>query len=230
MELPFHLKTLQPLPGALDIIRYFGQNDIITADADTLCDALGLSDRSFSKAIRRLVTKGYILMDGDMVYRLSDQGQDAAEELAAYDATATANPAPAEKSSPVRTTHVIPRRMVAVVPMSMKVNQDAPITIGFHPATHPHDEVDILVRLSVLNGEPSTPQDILFSLTNNSAAQHTLISPGSYDEIRIKLQAYQLGEMGDINEIGGMYIDVPVTAGEANSTQTAYGITLNIQD
>lgn len=230
MELPFHLKTLQPLPGALDIIRYFGENNIITADADTLCDELGLSDRSFSKAIRRLVTKGYVLMDGDMVYRLSDQGQDAAEELAEYDAAAGDAPAPPPREV-VTLTRVILRRMVAVVPVSMKANQPTPITIGFHPATETQNyEADMLVRLSVLNGEPSKPEDIVFSLSNESASQTAYITPGSYDEIRVKLEVYQLGDMGDLDEAGGMYVDVPITAGEANNTQTAYGTAINVQD
>lgn len=85
-ELPFHLKTIEPLPGALDILRYLGTLDSFTADADDICDSLDLSDRRFSKAIRRLVTKEYVVMDGDMVYRLTEQGQGAVEEIADFDA------------------------------------------------------------------------------------------------------------------------------------------------
>lgn len=230
MEIPFHLKTLQPLPGALDIIRYFGQNNIITADADTLCDELGLSDRSFSKAIRRLVTKGYVLMDGDMIYRLSDQGQDASEELAEYDALAgdAPPPPPKQESFPSRT---LSRRMVTIIPVSMKASHPTPITIGFHPATESqNNEADLLVRLSVINGEPEKTQDVVFTLNNGGISQIAEVIPGNYEEIRIKMQVYQLGDMGDMDEAGGMYVDIPVTAGEANSTLTAYGTTINIQD
>ena len=54
-ELPFHLKTLEPLRGALDILRFFGVIDSPTADAEAIKDTLGLSDRAMPKAIRRLV-------------------------------------------------------------------------------------------------------------------------------------------------------------------------------
>jgi Mn-dependent DtxR family transcriptional regulator len=82
------LQTLEPLTGALDIIRYFGTLEEMTAETSEIQRSLGLSDRSFDKAIRRLVTKGYVQMDGSRVYRLTEQGQRAVEELAAYDQSA----------------------------------------------------------------------------------------------------------------------------------------------
>src|SRR5688572_21605659 len=81
MEMPFHLKTLPP--DALEILRYYGRSETNIALADDICDNTGLSDRGFGKAIRRLVTKNYLVMDGEQRYRLSDHGQRAVEDLAA---------------------------------------------------------------------------------------------------------------------------------------------------
>jgi hypothetical protein len=58
MELPYHLRTLEPLTGALDIMRALRQEPDMLAAVDTLLDQLELSERAFGKAIRRLVTQG----------------------------------------------------------------------------------------------------------------------------------------------------------------------------
>src|SRR5688500_15862663 len=79
MEMPFHLKTLPP--EALEILRYYGQQGSNIAQADDICDATGLSERGFGKAIRRLVTKNYLTMDGGQRYRLSNSGQRAVSDL-----------------------------------------------------------------------------------------------------------------------------------------------------
>ena len=85
MEMSFQLKTLEPLKGALDILRLFGRSSNDTIDTDTILDELELTDRTFNKAMRRLVTKGYLQMDGDMVYRMTDNGKSLTEELLAFD-------------------------------------------------------------------------------------------------------------------------------------------------
>ncbi|HRL14494.1 MAG TPA: winged helix DNA-binding protein, partial [Aggregatilineales bacterium] len=74
MELPFHLQTLEPLPGALDIIRFLGALDEPHADVEAICETLDMSDRRFNKAIRRLVTKGYVQMVGDMRFVIDREG------------------------------------------------------------------------------------------------------------------------------------------------------------
>jgi len=231
MELPFYLKTLEPLPGALDILRYFGQLDSETADSEEIADVLELSDRRFSKAIRRLVTKGYVMMDGDQVYRLTDQGSDAVEELTAYDEATGGGlhveASVAEPAAPEVTTIV--RRMIAAIPQSLVAAQPTDITIGFHPATM-QSNVELAVRVSLVNGQPDTPEDILFTLSNDTASQSVSITPGLYDRVRVRLQAVQLGpNPGDYNPSGGMYVDVPVTAEGNVGAPAAYGTDINLQ-
>jgi len=234
MELPFHLRTLEPLPGALDILRYFGKASTPTADADTIIEALDLSERSFSKAVRRLVTKGYMQMDGDLVYRLSEQGQTAVEELSAYDA-AVAQTGTEPLSQPDAAPATGPgsplsRRMLVGVPQPLAANQPAELRIGFAGIeAEPDDITDVAVRVTIVNGEPSTPQDLVFALDSGSSWQPAQIIPAQQNPVRIRLEAYQLnGEMGEIVAAGGMYIDVPVVAAPANVTLAAYGVDITL--
>jgi hypothetical protein len=81
MELPFYLRILPP--EALEILAYFRRQGSNIAHADTMLNATQLSERGFGKAIRRLVTKGYLVLDGDQRYRLTEHGQRAVDDLPA---------------------------------------------------------------------------------------------------------------------------------------------------
>jgi hypothetical protein len=279
MELPFHLKTIEPLPGALDIIRYFGSIDSDTADVEEICDMLELSDRRFHKAIRRLVTKGYVMMDGDMIYRLTEQGLRAWDELSAYDdATGgglvlpdfeivggeeeelTLEPAPDFLSDlvppEISTPEIAPdflsdlvppessipepapapalpqtvsRRMIVALPQTLVANQPADVVIGFHQAAQPSAPTNVVVRLSVVNGHPATPEDIIFSLGDDQSHQTIQIIPGMYDQVRVKSQVMQMeDDFGAVNDAGGMYVDVPVSIDMAAGQLVAYGTDINL--
>jgi len=124
IELPFHLKTLPP--EALDVIRYFtSAGDTETADIDSICEGTGLSERGFSKAIKRLVTKGYAQMESGRVYRLTTQGISAAQELAEYDENA---PEEVDSGSAYETYS---RRLLLAVPRSLVANQSTNVYVGF---------------------------------------------------------------------------------------------------
>src|SRR3982751_2538155 len=114
MDLPFHLKALPP--EALDVLRYFGKLNDPVAHAMKITDEVGLSDRTFGKVIRRLVTKGYLQMDGDQAYRLSESGQDAVDELLEYDAEFPADKA--ARQAPVE--EKVSRKLVLVVPKTLQ--------------------------------------------------------------------------------------------------------------
>lgn len=231
-ELPFHLKTLEPLPGALDILRFFGDHDEETADVDEICDALGLSDRRFSKAMRRLVTKGYVQMDGDQVYRLTDQGDSAVDELSEYDAEAGGGDESSESDTPPKGEWVS-RRMIMVTPQNLVANQPVNIVVGFHQAAATSlmpGMADIVVRVSSENGEPQTPEDAVFSLSNGTAQQAIQVTPAAYNQMRLKFQVFQVGAINpeDIDEAGGMYVDIPVVASGRTDQMTAYGTDIRI--
>ena len=79
MEMPYNLQTLPP--EAVDILRFYSASDLDTAHADEIVDGANLSDRGFGKGIRRLVTKSYLVMSSDQVYRLTDAGKRVIAEL-----------------------------------------------------------------------------------------------------------------------------------------------------
>jgi len=83
MALPYELTTFPA--GALDIIRYLAGQDSYAAFDTEIIAALGLSDRAFGKALRRLVTREYVEMQYDGSYALTETGLEAAEAIAAHD-------------------------------------------------------------------------------------------------------------------------------------------------
>jgi len=233
-ELPFHLKTLEPLRGALDIIRFLDGISEPTADADLICDTLDLTDRSFSKAIRRLVTKGYVVMDGELIYRLTDQGNDAADELRAYDeATGGGLGVTVSSDDGDTTLETVNRRFVLAVPGRMVAGQPNELIIGVHDAaagTNMSGTAEMVARVSIVNGEPDAPEDLLFSLGAGAIKQSMQVTPARYTEIRIRVNVFQLGDNpGEIHTAGGMYIDVPVTSDAAGQVPlAAFGTDIQI--
>ncbi len=218
MELSYKLQTLQPLKGALDIIRYLGTADEYTADSVQLMEALDLSERAFSKAIRRLATNGYVQMDGDQVYRLLDKGQDAAEELAEFDASAPAD----QGSDRRRTLSTVQRRLVAALAQPLVAGKPSAVVVGFDTSADGQSltqPADIVVRVSVIHGEPATPEDLLFSLADDAVQDIVQVTAGYYKQVRLRLQVFQLGPNDDdIHVSGGMYVDVDVVPDDSFSS------------
>jgi hypothetical protein len=227
MELPFHLRALPD--EALDVLRFFGSRGVPVAYTGEIMDGCGLSDRGFGKVIRRLVTKSYMHMDGDQAYRLSDNGARAVEELMQYDA---ANPAQPRSAGPRQPVNVggepVQRRLLVVTPGRLVTGQPTAIAIGFRPA-EPGEElaepVDVLVRVSVVNGQPARPKDESFTLVNRAEHKPLTITPGAFDVLRLKLEAFQLDPHStDITIVGGMYVDLPVQAALGpQAAPAAYG-------
>jgi predicted transcriptional regulator len=223
MDLPFHLKALPP--EALDVLRFFGTLDHPVSHADEIMEGVDLSERLFGKVIRRLVTKGYVQMDGDQAYRLTDDGQSAVEELTEYDANAPAQPTNTSR----RVIQQVKRRLVMVVPRTLAAGQPATIQIGFrNPASGEllSDPADLVMRVSLLNGEPTRPQEAALHLGNRSEHREFTVTPGQFECLRIRAHVFQLGpNPDDINIAGGMYVDVDVQSSvdPAANSLVAYG-------
>lgn len=225
MELPYHLKTLPP--DALDVLRYLGTLDDLMAYKDDICEAVGLSDRGFGKVIRRLVTKGYAIMDGMQVYRLTDQGLASVEELAAYD---EANP-DGERSERVQGESVR-RRLALVLPSLVIVGQPVRAYVGVHGLPGFGSSTEIVARLSITHGEPQTPLEVAFDLNAQPVYESFVITPGAYRRLRVRVEVYQLGpNPGDVAVAGGMYVDVDVTADpdHGSAPLLAYGTDISIE-
>ncbi len=227
MELPFHLKALPP--EALDVLRYFGNIDMPVAHAEDITEGVGLTDRTFGKVIRRLVTKGYLQMDGDQAYRLSDQGKNAVEELTAYDASG-----PEAKPKREVVTQEIPRRLVLVTPGNFVADHPAIMHVGFLESASDdqlEETADVVARVTVINGEPTRPQEIAFQLEDSSDHKALTVTPGRFKCLRIRINVFQLGSNpDDINVAGGLYVDVDVLPQADPNAQewTAYGATVTL--
>lgn len=220
MDLPFHLKALPP--EALDVLRYFGTLDDPIAHATKITDEVGLSDRTFGKVVRRLVTRGYLQMDGEQAYRLSENGQDAVDDILEYDEAF-----PAEKqirNAPVE--EKVSRTMVLVVPKTLKSGVATAFHIGVHPAGNGQDLEDmaeVVVRVSLVNAEPTRPQEVTLNVQNKAVHKPFTITAGMLNKARVKVQAFQLGpNPDDIEVAGGLYVDLDVTGDAANPALAAY--------
>lgn len=118
MSLPPDLQKLPP--QALDVIRYLSTQEG-SVHIDAILDKTGLSERSFGKAIRRLVTGYYVDMPEPGCYALSvRKGLPAAEQLRAYDGDLP----PEEAAEPVPAS----ADPVTAAPMAARPIIDAPVT------------------------------------------------------------------------------------------------------
>lgn len=211
MELPFHLKTLPP--EALDILRYYGQQSTNIAYTDEICDSTGLSDRGFGKAIRRLVTKNYLTLDGGQRYRLTDQGQRAVNELMEAEADM---PAGSERRAARTETRArtVERRLRLSIPQPLVAEQAVNVGINFAEADDENmigEPITLILQVSVLNGEPSEAVEMPFMLDNGEQQREVEITPGKFKKVRVRAAAYHLDDdTGDMQLAGGMYVDVDV--------------------
>ena len=229
MELPFHLKTLEPLPGALDTLRYLIEQPDYSASVDILQEELGVGSVTFGKAIRRLVTKSYVQMDSAESYRLTDAGRRAAEELLGYDAEGGG------ATSYGNTNTDIAARLIVVAPQPLVAGRKAEITVG---AALEDEDVeglnggaDLLIRLSAVNADPSQTQDASLMVGNSPQSHAFSLTPQPFTAMRVRVEVYQMMPDGeDVVPCGGLYVDLPVTAqAVSNGQRAAYGAPLALR-
>jgi hypothetical protein len=166
-------------------------------------------------------------MDTSRGYRLTEMGHRAVEELRAYDAEA-----PAKGRSGAGGIQNVSRRLVLVAPGTVVAGQPADVIVGFQPndSEHPLPKpVDMVVRLWTLNGEPKAPQDAVIELSDGAAQHNFQVTPGVFQQMRIRVQVFQLGpNPDDITVSGGMYVDLNVVASGADDGMVAYGTDVNV--
>ncbi|GIK62710.1 MAG: hypothetical protein BroJett018_05040 [Chloroflexota bacterium] len=219
MTLPFELTTMPE--QALDILRYMGRIQVDNIHADALMNGLGMSERSFSKGIKRLVTKSYMAMDEARYYRVTQKGYQAIEDINAYDATA---PADAGKHYAV-----LAYDLCAVVPLPRAINQSARWLLGLEPDPMEMETISeptpILLRVSANGGEVS-PAELTLTLTPETPSQFAELNLTAYQTpMRLRVEVFQLMEMNEPYVSGGMYFDVEVSA---SSQQRALHTTISV--
>lgn len=214
MEMPFHLRTLPP--EALAIIGFYKRTGVHTAVTEALMDGTGLSERSYGKAIRRLVTKGYLTMDGNGRYRLTEFGQQAVRD---YEDTEGGEGRADE-------TGTVERRLVVALPQPLVAGRTATAYVGFREDENQllSEPTTLLLRVSVLNGEPANAVDFPVSLDNGDGWQEVEITAGSAQRSRLRVEVFQLSD-DDAVSCGGLYVDTDVMpfADQAEPRYAAYG-------
>lgn len=238
MELPYHLKALPP--EALDILRYYGTIESHSAHADTIVEGAGLTDRGFGRAIRRLVTRGYLAMDGDQIYRLTEHGKRTLDELARYGDEAFEQAGDEEdiELPVIDEGRYVRRRAVMVLPRALLPRQATHVLVGFEAADADNQlsqPSNLRLRLSVLNADDAhaAPVEKAFLLDNRSARQAFEIAAGAYTQVRVRLELLQEAADGGVFEsVGGMYVDLPVLAdaASADTSLTAFGVPVVIRE
>lgn len=223
MELPFHLRALPP--EALDVLRFYGRWSRPVAYADEIISNVGLTERTFGKVVRRLVTKGYLQMDGDQAYRLSNNGRNALNDLLQHDVNAPAGESTAAQSIEVQS---ITRRAVLIAPQPLISGTEAALQVGFEPAAEGQSAaltLNVVVRVSVINGEPSRTQEAHLNLSDSHVSHSFTVIAGAQRPLRVRVQVFQLDDSGEnITIAGGMYVDLDVAAtAPAIEPLAAYG-------
>lgn len=203
MSLPFELTTLPP--QALEVLRYMGRTQRDQADADDIMTGTGLTERSFSKAIKRLVTKNYMTMDAARVYHLTPKGYKAIEDVLAHD----------EVEPPTQVANdenIILYDLCVIVPDAVKSREANTLILGLEPS--PGEDVpthaDVILRLEVVGGEVE-PNEFVAPVSPDLPvlmAEFSVTPTATFGDIRLRVEAFQTLRMDDIEEVGGMYFDI----------------------
>ncbi|MBK8020381.1 MAG: hypothetical protein IPK19_02880 [Chloroflexi bacterium] len=227
---------LYTLPSeALTILRFFATAESEAAHVDAIIDGTGLTDRGFGKGIRRLVTRNYLTLSGEQVYRLTEQGRRAVRALSETggldDMPEDDELLPAEDEP-----RFVRRRMILVTPAVLTAESSTTVILGFDT---PDDEdrlelpPNLLVRMGVVNGEPQRNQDITLELSNEPTQHSFNVVPGAFTRVRLRAEVFQLKDANDDFEFcGGMYVDLPVERNPEpeSSGPTAHGVDVILRE
>lgn len=228
MSLSIEIQRL--LPQALDVIRYLATREN-GASIEEMVEGTGLSERVLGKAIRRLVTRYYVEMPAQGFYRLTTRGKQAAGEITDFDgATPSASRAEESKPAPTPAPPAAPRpaapepvverhtrrlsvffakEMVIRSSTTLRGGFDAPLA-GQPPLKQP---ARVILRLSA-PGCDVAPVERPVEVGINAPAGpiQFQITPRREGTVRVKLEAFQLVTLRDLQPVGGMYFDLNVAS------------------
>ena len=203
MTLPFELTTLPP--QALDILRYMGRTKLEQADANELIEGTGFTERSFSKGIKRLVTKNYMMMDEARVYHLTQKGHTAIEDIAAHDAV-TPQSAQQDDDQPI-----VEYDLCVVMASPLAAEGSTPMMLGLEPGAMDYltGQAQLILRLDAVNADVD-PREFAATLSPDMPvvmAQFDVTPALGKKAIRLRIEAFQTLRMDELEEVGGMYAD-----------------------
>ncbi len=223
MELPYELKILPP--QAFDVLLFLNQQEHGQADAITICEGAGLSDRAFGKAIRRLVTRNYLSMDMAGEYHLTPEGRKASQIIAQVKAEETGQP-----NASAQGPETVPRRLTAVVPQTLGVGSPAQLYVGVDAPQGPglKEATALVLRLEGVNCAVAPPEHTLEVPSDGAAVPATFtLTAARAGQVRVRVRAYQLVNLDQVEDVGGMYFDA--RADDTHSAELqAIGINLDL--
>lgn len=218
MELPPELTRI-PFES-LDVLRYMGAANVEAAPSEALATGAGLSDRGIRKAIRGLITKGYLNMDASNIYFLTDKGYQAIQDIIAYDA---ANPARTNQAA--QTDNSILLDLVAVLSNPLGAGANNRLIFGLNAAPEIEHPADLILRFSASGGRIS-PDQVTLALKPGQLPQPTathFIPANPQSAVRIRVEVMQLSAVSDqVTDVGGMFFDVAIGQ-QAGAAEAWYG-------
>ncbi|MFP4321048.1 MAG: hypothetical protein ACLFTK_01195, partial [Anaerolineales bacterium] len=201
----------------LDVLRYMGQQGITAAEIGAMVEGTGKSERSIRKSIRPLVTKGYMSMDENYIYFLTDKGARAVEELAELDAEGGTDMA--EDSGTDTATAELVIVGTAPIPPAQSMLQ-----FGLASPPQLDEESSLILRLSTSDGQIADPE-LTLKLAPGAVPEPvstTLAPSGTVNKVRVRVEAIQMLSMADAVPVGGLFVDIDV-APQPGQAQAWYG-------
>lgn len=220
MELPPELTRI-PF-ASLDVLRYMGQSGISSGDADSLAAGTGMSERGMGKAIRGLVTKGYLDMDNNYVYYLTEKGSKAIQDIAAYDASRPQGVKSADAGG-------AQQELIAITPDAIFAQQPATLQVGLNGLEDVTEESHLMLRFSALGGDVA-PAQITLDLQPGQVPQPInaqVTASGDFNAVRVRLEVVQIIGEADVFQAGGMFFDIPL--GQSGGHLQAWYGSLSLQ-
>jgi hypothetical protein len=216
MELPPELMRIPS--SSLDVLRYMGRASVSASSAEGLAQGTGMSERGIGKAIRGLVTQGYLTMDASYVYFLTDKGSKAIQDIAAYD---DSNPSDVGQ---VSSDSLIQQDLIVVTPGVLGAQETSTLQIGLNQLPYLKAEIDLVLRFSASEGNISPAEvNLHISPDQPPQPQETYYNPiGKTGMVRFRVEALQLTDMTEVHPAGGMFMDVQIAA-SSTGLQAWYG-------
>lgn len=216
-SLPFELQKLPS--SALDVLRYFAENGNHWVDEVDIMEGANLTERSLSKAMKRLVTQKYVTMDAsDRTYQLTEKGLNVMSELAEYDrerghTDRLAHHDEADEPERVSKQHY---RLQMVLAEPLIVGEQVAVYAGATPS-RPDYRSTLVLRLSAIHATVQSPAEQILDPNTSATQVMFYITPERFKQARLRLEAYYVDDLsGDWFLAGGMYFDTNLALADAD--------------
>lgn len=191
---------------AITVLRFMSTQRGGAADYMTIRRGTGLSDRLAGKYVKRLVTRFFMQMDENRTYHLTAKGEQA-NTLLASNVNLLGDDNPDADKISYDLCAIVPKRIIGDVPVEWM--------IGVSPLGNdiPEYDTELVLVLSAENASISPDQATLnlSSTKTEDFTKLTIVASDAQEEVRVRIEAYQLLELDEPNAAGGMFFDINVT-------------------